>query len=92
MPKFQVEIPHSHPLEEVHARLDRARAKLEADYGARCTWEGEDRLVVTRKGLNASVKVEPARLLVDVELGLLLSPMAGSIRSGITRQLTELMA
>jgi hypothetical protein len=29
---------------------------------------------------------------VDVELGLLLSPMAGSIRNGITKQLTELLA
>jgi hypothetical protein len=28
---------------------------------------------------------------VDVELGLLLSPLAGTIRNGITRQLTELL-
>jgi putative polyhydroxyalkanoate system protein len=48
--------------------------------------------VVSRKGLNAKVAVEPSRLHVDVELGLLLSPMAGSIRNGITKQLTELLA
>jgi putative polyhydroxyalkanoate system protein len=92
MPKFDVDIPHSLPAEDVRARLERASAKLEKDYGATCKWEdAEQCLVVSRKGLNARVAVEPTRLHVAVELGFLLSPMAGSIRSGITKQLTELV-
>jgi putative polyhydroxyalkanoate system protein len=92
MPKFDLEIPHTLAVPEVRARLEKARGKLENDYGATCTWEGEDRLMVTRKGLQAAVNVEPTRLHIDVQLGLLLSPLAGSIRNGITRQLTELLA
>jgi putative polyhydroxyalkanoate system protein len=95
MPRFEVDIPHQLPPDEVRTRLDRATAKLEKDYGAACRWEGDganQHLVVSRKGLNAKVAVEPSRLHVDVELGLLLSPMAGSIRNGITKQLTELLA
>lgn len=91
MPKFEVEIPHSLPAEDVRSRLERASSKLEREYGAACSWDGEQTLVVQRKGLMARVAVEPARLHVAVELGLLFSPMAGAIRSGITKQLTELL-
>lgn len=95
MPKFEVDIPHQLPAEEVRSRLGRATDKLEREYGATCKWEGDpanQHLVVSRKGLSARVAVEPERLHVDVELGLLLSPMAGAIRNGITRQLSELLA
>jgi putative polyhydroxyalkanoate system protein len=92
MPKFDMEIPHNLELPEVRTRLDRARGKLESSYGAQCTWEGEDKLLVSRKGLQAAVHVEPSRLRIDVELGMLLTPLAGTIRTGITKQLTELLA
>jgi putative polyhydroxyalkanoate system protein len=91
MAKYELEIPHSLPLSEVKARLDRAKGKIESDYGVRCTWAGDDKLVVARKGLNADVHLEPTRLRIDMELGLLLSAMSGAIRSGITKQLTELL-
>lgn len=91
MPKYELEVPHNLPLPDVRTRLDRAKGKLENDYGARCTWEGEDRLQVARKGLQATVHLEPARLRIDLELGLLLSPLAGNIRNGITKQLTDLL-
>ena len=48
--------------------------------------------MVARKGLQAVVNLEPTRLRIDIELGLLLSALSGSIRTGITRQLTELLA
>ena len=91
MPKFEVDIPHSLPAADVRSRLERASAELERDYSAACSWDGEQCLVVQRKGLMARVAVEPERLHVAVELGLLLSPMAGALRSGITKQLTELL-
>jgi putative polyhydroxyalkanoate system protein len=92
MPKFELEVPHTLALPEVRTRLESATGKLERDYGARCTWEADDRLVVARKGLSAIVHLEPARLRIDLELGLLLTPLAGNIRNGITKQLTELLA
>jgi putative polyhydroxyalkanoate system protein len=91
MPKFAVDIPHQLAPDDVRTRLDRATTKLEKDYGAHCQWQGEQ-LVVSRKGLNARVAIEPTRLHVDVDLGFLLAPMAGTIRNGITKQLTELLS
>jgi putative polyhydroxyalkanoate system protein len=92
MPKFELDIPHSLPVPDVRQRLDRASAKLEREYGATCSWDGDSALLVKRKGLDARVAIEPTRLHVNVELGFLMSPMAGAIKSGITKQLTELLA
>jgi putative polyhydroxyalkanoate system protein len=92
MPKYQLDIPHALPLPEVRTRLQQATSQLESDYGAKCTWQGEETLLVARKGLTASVKLEPTRLHVDLDLGFLLAPMAGSIQSGITSKLTKLLA
>lgn len=92
MAKYQLEIPHALTPEEVRARLGRATSKLESQYGARCTWQGDDQLLVARKGLEATVHVEPQRVRIDLELGFMMSALSGTIRSGITRQLTELLS
>jgi putative polyhydroxyalkanoate system protein len=91
MPKFELEVPHNLPLPEVKTRLERATDKLESEYQAKCTWEG-DKLQVARKGLNAIVNLEPTRLRIDVELGMLLTPLAGTIKNGISKRLTDLLA
>src|SRR5687768_5973645 len=92
MAKFEVEVPHSLQTPEVRTRLEKARSKLETDYGATCTWDDEGRLRVARKGLDALVTIQEDRLHVTCELGLLMSTMMGPIKAGITKQLTELMS
>jgi putative polyhydroxyalkanoate system protein len=91
MPKFEVDIPHALTAEEARTRLDRAAAKLEKEYSATCRWDGDRCLVVERKGLSARVALEDARVHVAVDLAFMLSPMAGTIRTGITKRLTELL-
>ncbi len=90
MAKYDLDIPHTLTPEEVRARLDKARGKLEADYGATCTWKG-DQMVVARKGLDATVRIEPTLIHVDLELGMLMSALSGAIKAGITKQLTDLL-
>lgn len=92
MPRYEIEIPHGLSPQEVRTRLEGALPKLEDQYGAKCAWDAEGRLLVTRKGLEATVHLEPGRLRVDMNLAFLLAPLAGSIRTGITKQLTELLA
>jgi putative polyhydroxyalkanoate system protein len=91
MPKFTVDIPHQLSPQDAKARLEKARGKLEADYGVTCRWDGETRMLVNRKGLDGRVDVHPDRLAVDVDLGLLLMPAMGAIRKGITEKLTKLV-
>src|SRR3569832_3004475 len=91
MPRHELETPHRLTPEEARARLDKARVKLETDYGATCAWKDE-RLLVTRKGLTATVRIDPASLHVDLELGMLMNALSGAIKAGITKQLTDLLA
>jgi putative polyhydroxyalkanoate system protein len=91
MPKFEVDIPHSLEPQVAKERLSRATAKLEKDYGATCTWKGDTELLVSRKGLDARVSIEPARVHVDLNLGFLLTPLATAIKTGITKELSGLL-
>jgi len=92
MPKYQVDIPHELAVGEAKQRIAAATEKLERDYGAACTWKGDTELTVSRKGLDAVVTVEPARVHIDLNLGFLLTPFAEKIKSGITRQLSGILA
>ena len=92
MPKFEVDIPHALSAEEARARIARATPKLENEYGATCTWKGERELVVSRKGLDAHLAIEPARVHIDLNLGFLLTPLAGAIKSGIAKELSGILA
>jgi putative polyhydroxyalkanoate system protein len=91
MPKFQVDIPHSLPLDDVKTRLSGATAKIENTYGATCTWTGDRQLTVSRKGFDALVNIEPARVHVDMNLGFLLVPLAAAIKAGLTKELASLL-
>ena len=66
--------------------------RLEKEYSATCRWDGETRLIVTRKGLKAALDVDDTCVRVALDLGLFLGPLGGSIRAGIVRQLTGLLS
>jgi len=91
MPKFEVDIPHSLPPATAKERIAGATGKLEKDYGATCTWKGDNELLVSRKGLDARVSIEPQRVHVDLNLGFLLVPLANAIKGGITKELSGIL-
>lgn len=91
MPKYQVDIPHDLPPEEARRRIAGATGKLESQYGATCTWKSENELTVSRKGLDARVTVEPARVHIDMSLGFLLTPFAEKIKGGIAKELAGIL-
>jgi putative polyhydroxyalkanoate system protein len=92
MPKYEVDIPHTLSPAEAKQRIAGATGKLENDYGATCVWKNDMLLSVSRKGLDASVAVEPMRVHVDVSLGFLLTPFAEKIKSGIAKQLAGILS
>jgi putative polyhydroxyalkanoate system protein len=91
MPKFEVDIPHALSPSVAKERLASATPKLERDYGATCTWKSDAELLVSRKGLDARVSIEPERVHVDLNLGFLLTPLANAIKTGITKELSGLL-
>ena len=92
MPKFEVDVPHGLSADEARARIARATPKLENEYGATCTWKGDRELVVSRKGLDAHLAIEPSRVHIDLNLGFLLTPLAGAIKNGIAKELSGILA
>jgi putative polyhydroxyalkanoate system protein len=92
MPKFEVDIPHSLSPEAAKERIAGATGKLEQQYGATCSWKSDNELLVSRKGLDASVKIEPQRVHIDLNLGFLLVPLANAIKGGITKELAGILA
>ena len=91
MPKYEVDIPHQLAVAEAKQRLTGATEKLTRDYGASCTWQG-DNLKVSRKGLDALVTVGPSNVHIDMNLRFLLTPFAEKIKSGIAKQLSGILA
>jgi putative polyhydroxyalkanoate system protein len=91
MPKFEVDIPHTLTAEAAKERIAEATPKLEQQYGATCTWKGDKELLVSRKGLDARVSIEPERVHIDLNLGFLLVPLANAIKGGIAKELSGIL-
>jgi len=92
MARVSVEIPHRLSRDEARNRILSATPRLEKEYSANCHWDGEMRLIVSRKGLKAALDVEDTRVLVAIDLSFFLGPFGSSIRAGIVNQLTGLLA
>lgn len=92
MPKFDMDIPHSLPVDEAKKRIDGATGRIESKYGAACKWTSDRQLLVSRKGLDATLTIEPTRVHIDMSLGFLLTPMAGPIKTGLAKELASLLA
>jgi putative polyhydroxyalkanoate system protein len=92
MPKYEVDIPHQLAVDEAKQRISGATEKLTRDYGASCTWQGDNILKVSRKGLDALLTVGPTNVHIDMNLGFLLTPFAEKIKSGIAKQLSGILA
>lgn len=92
MNKLEVDIAHRLTRDEARSRIDRVTAKLARDFAAECNWEGAERLVVKRKGLEARLDIADDKVHVDMDLGLFMRPFAGSIRAGIAKQLADILA
>ena len=92
MPKYQLDIPHTLPADEAKKRISDATGKLSTEYGASCTWKSDNELSVSRKGLDARVMLEPSRVRIDLNLGFLLTPFADTIKNGITKKLSSILA
>src|ERR1051325_6135793 len=90
MPKFEVDIPHTLSPDEVRTRLAGATGRLEEKYKVIGTWVNDRLLTVKRSGVDATVRIEEPRVLVQISLGFLLPAVAGHIKARLLRELSAL--
>lgn len=88
MARISVERAHGLGKEAAREKADKLAEKLAAQYGLQPSWSG-DTLNLKRSGVKGAVHVGEDTIRVDVELGLLMSAMSGTIQSEIEKALDK---
>ena len=91
MAHISVERTHGLGKEAAREKADKLAQKLSEQYGLEPQWSG-DTLNLRRSGVKGAVYVGEDSIKVDVELGLLMSAMSGTIKSEIERALDKALA
>ncbi|MBB4814308.1 MULTISPECIES: polyhydroxyalkanoic acid system family protein [Pseudomonas] len=91
MARITVERAHSLGKEGARAKADKLANKLKEKYGLESSWSG-DTLSLKRSGVKGTVLVADDSLRIDVELGLLMSAMSGTLKSEIEKALDKALA
>ena len=91
MARISVERAHGLGKEAAREKADKLAQKLSEQYGLVPQWSG-DTLNLKRSGVKGTVKVAEDSLRVEVELGLLMSAMSGTIKSEIEKALDKALA
>ncbi|SEN34766.1 putative polyhydroxyalkanoic acid system protein [Pseudomonas sp. ok272] len=88
MARISVERTHGLGKQAAREKAEQLAEKLAAQYGLQPSWSG-DTLNLKRSGVKGAVHVGEDSIKVDVELGLLMSAMSGTIKSEIERALDK---
>ncbi len=91
MARITVERAHSLGKEGARAKAEKLALKLQEQYGLAPSWSG-DTLNLKRSGVKGTVVVADDSLRIEVELGLLMSAMSGTIKSEIEKALDKALA
>ncbi|HBX57317.1 polyhydroxyalkanoic acid system family protein [Pseudomonas sp. UBA2684] len=88
MAKINVERSHSLGREAARGKAEQLAERLAREYAVRYRWNG-DTLEFKRSGADGSIEVGEDRVRVQLNLGLLLSAMSGSIKREIEEVLDK---
>ncbi|MGH8354241.1 MAG: polyhydroxyalkanoic acid system family protein [Pseudomonas sp.] len=88
MARISVERPHSLGRTAARAKAEQLAERLAREYSLSYRWSG-DTLEFKRSGADGWIEVGEERVRVELNLGLLLSAMSGSIRREIEKALDE---
>ena len=91
MARITVERAHTLGKEGARAKAEKLAQKLQDQYGLEPSWSG-DTLNLKRSGVKGTVLVADDLLRIDVELGLLMSAMSGTIKTEIEKALDKALA
>ncbi|AXK55199.1 polyhydroxyalkanoic acid system family protein [Pseudomonas protegens] len=88
MARISVERAHGLGKQVAREKADKLAQKLADQYGLEPQWAG-DTLNLKRSGVKGAVHVGEESIRIDVELGLLMSAMSGTIKSEIEKALDK---
>jgi len=88
MANINVSFPHQRTMEQARDAAQTFAGKLQAKLGVDSQWQG-DELMLERTGVNGSMSLTEGLVVVDLTLGMMLTPMKGQIEAEINKQLTR---
>ncbi|MBX9755934.1 MAG: polyhydroxyalkanoic acid system family protein [Pseudomonadaceae bacterium] len=88
MAKIKIERPHSLGLAGARAKAEQLAERLASEYDVRYRWVGNS-LEFKRSGADGLIAVTEDQVRVELNLGLLLSAMGGSIKREIEKTLDD---
>ncbi|KPA92406.1 MULTISPECIES: polyhydroxyalkanoic acid system family protein [Pseudomonas] len=91
MARISVERAHHLGLAGAREKAEALVQKLADQYGLAPRWSG-DTVSLKRSGVSGEVTIAEDRIRVDVELGMLMSAMSGTIKSEIEKALDKALA
>jgi putative polyhydroxyalkanoate system protein len=91
MAKIDIRRPHNKTVAEARAVVERVADRMREKFGTEGSWEG-DTLTFQRSGVKGAIAVSPGDVHVTAELGMLLSPLKGTIEEEIRKKLDEQFA
>ena len=85
-----IHIKRAHHLDNATVRqeIQKLADKLSEELSAKYTWKG-DRLVFKRSGANGHIDIAEGEVEVEIKLGMVLTPLKGTIEKTVTSYLDE---
>jgi putative polyhydroxyalkanoate system protein len=80
---------HSVEPEVARAELRRLVQRFAEKYKFSAVWEGEDRAVISRRGVKGLVELRPGEILFNIRLSLLLTPFRTRIERGLAQEVQQ---
>ena len=77
---------HSVEPEVARAELRRLVQRFAEKYRFSVGWEGEDRAVISGRGVKGAVELRPDEILFELRISLLLTPFRARIERGIAQE------
>lgn len=88
MPSIDIRKPHQLSMQEAHAVVDQVSARMQEKLGVTGQWQG-DTMHFSRPGVSGTIAVQTDVIVVNVQLGLMLSPLKGMVEQEIQRRLDQ---
>jgi putative polyhydroxyalkanoate system protein len=92
MAKFSVAHKHGHKHDEVQRRVNALAVKLKQKFGITAHWATPTLVKWTMSGASGTIQCHPGAVIVDVDLGFMLSMMKPKIESGLRDELAQALA
>lgn len=92
MAKFRLTKAHNMCKEDLRDAAQGLAASLERKHGVRARWESDDEVCIKGAGVEGRLLIDEDKVDVSVQLGLLASAFAGTLKKEVQRYLDEYIA